>query len=143
MKACFKTLELFTASLKYQCILIDSRHNIFKNEKIKMWKKKSWQTKKKYLCWCFWFLLAMSMFDLTSNQIDHFKSVLTWSDYFSFFLILTHSWFLFSDFFWNIFNELKFYNIISSSLIYHYLMNFCCYQHQISFTCCCLWWLDI
>ena len=71
---------------------------IRKNEKIKMWKKKNWQTKKKYLCWYFWFLLATSTFDLMSNQMNHFKLVFTWSDYFSFFLILTHSWFLFSDF---------------------------------------------
>ena len=60
--------------------------------------EKNWENKEEIFMLMFSFLLATSMFDLMSDQTDHFKSVLTWSDYFSFFLILMHSWSLFSDF---------------------------------------------
>ena len=60
--------------------------------------KKNWENKKEIFMLMFSCLLATSVFNLTSNQTDHFKLILTWLNYFSFFLILTHSWFLFSDF---------------------------------------------
>jgi len=60
--------------------------------------EKNWGNKEGIFMLMFSFSLATSAFDLASDQTDHSESVLTWSDYPSFFLILTHSWSLFSDF---------------------------------------------
>ena len=60
--------------------------------------KKNWENKGEIFMLMFSFLLAMSVFDLMSDQMNHSESVLTWLNYSSFFLILMHSWSLFSDF---------------------------------------------
>ena len=118
---------------------------IEKNEKIKIWKKKSWWTKKKYLCWCFWFSLAMSMFNLISNQTNHFKSVFTWLNYFFFFLILTHFWFLFSDFlrhFWWTWILWYHFVIVDLLLFHRFLLSLTLnFVYLLSFTM--IWYLII
>ena len=63
------------------------QENDRKNIKIKMWKKQEkWANKEKIFMLMFSVLLATNMFDLTTDYTDHFKSVLTWSNYSFFWL---------------------------------------------------------